>query len=228
MKRVLLFAGLVALIGGQANAQYKPTAGERTLEVNFAPLGGTPVSIGGIKYRSFSSETSAFRLGVFLGYGSTTRVTQDEDSETNKVELKDKEGSFTINVQPGIEKHFAGTERLSPYIGGVLNIGYGTTSERKEAQIGPDSDKKVGTTITKGGNLNLGLNAVAGVDYYIASKLYLGTEIGFGLALSKDLTKKTSYEGYENVEDTDSKVGTKSTFNLGPNVAGQLRLGWVF
>ncbi len=216
---------MAVLIAYSADAQYKPAAGERTLEVNFAPLGGSPISIGGIKYRTFSTETSALRLGVFLGYGSTTTVTQDEDSDADLVELKDKESSFTINLQPGIEKHFAGTERLSPYIGGVVNIGYGTTTERNEQQV---PDEEVGATITKGGNLNLGLNAIAGFDYYIANKLYLGTEIGFGLAMNKDLKKKTSYDNIEGAEDSEGKAGTKSSFNVGPNVVGQLRLGWAF
>lgn len=225
MKKVLFLTAAITLIAGSVSAQYKPAAGERTLEVNFAPLGGSPITIGGIKLRSFRSETSALRLGVFLGYGSTTTVTQDENSTLQQVELKDQEGSFDISIQPGIEKHFAGTERLSPYIGGVLNIGYGMTNKVEEEQV---ADQKVGTTTTKGGSLNLGLNAVAGFDYYVANKLYLGTEIGFGVAISNDLTKKVSYENITGATDTDSKVDTQSQFNIGPNVVGQLRLGWVF
>lgn len=193
--------------------------------MNFAPLGGTPVSIGGIKYRSFKSETSAFRLGVFLGHASTSTVTQDENSQTQLVELKDKNSTTTISVQPGIEKHFAGTDRLSPYIGGVLNIGYGMTSKRVESQV---ANQGVGATITKGGTLDLGLNAVAGFDYYVANKLYVGTEIGFGVAMKSDLTKKVSYDNIEGMQDSESKKDNKSQFNVGPNVVGQLRLGWVF
>lgn len=225
MKRVILLAALVAVTAGAANAQYKPAAGDRNLEVNFAPLGGTPVTIAGIKYRSFKSESSALRLAVFLGFGSTTTVTQDEDTQLDLVELKDKKGSFDISIQPGIEKHFAGTERLSPYVGGVLALGYGTTTEKEESQ---QPDQKVGTTTTKGGSLTVGLNAVAGFDYYVANKLYLGTEIGFGVALNKDMTKKVTYDGIEGAEDSESNVDNKSIFNLGPNVVGQLRLGWLF
>jgi opacity protein-like surface antigen len=225
MKRAILLASCISLVAVAAHAQHKPASGERTLEVNFAPLGGTPVSIGGIKYRSFSSETSAFRLGLFLGYGSTSTVTQDEDSDNDAVELKDKKSTFNISLQPGIEKHFAGTDRLSPYIGGVLSIGYGMTNEREEVQV---PDEEVGATITKGGSLDLGLNAIAGFDFYVAEKLYLGTEIGFGLAMHSDLKKKVTHDNIEDAEDSESKVNNKSTFNLGPNVVGQLRLGWVF
>ncbi|MBL7950811.1 MAG: hypothetical protein JNM62_03765 [Flavobacteriales bacterium] len=225
MKRALLLTAVVAGIAGTASAQYKPAAGERTLEVNFAPLGGTPVSIGGIKYRKFSSETKAFRLALFLGHANTTTTTQDEDNTLSQVELKDKESETTISIQPGIEKHFAGTERLSPYIGAVLNVGYGMTNKREEQQ---EPNNAVGAKITKGGSLDLGLNAVAGFDYYVANKLYLGTEIGFGVALSNDLTNKISWENVTGAQDSESNVDNQAKFNVGPNVIGQLRLGWVF
>ncbi len=225
MKKAILLAAVVAITATTANAQYKPVAGDGNLEVNFAPLGGSPISIGGIKYRSFKSETSALRLGLFLGFGSSGKVTQDEDTTLELVELGDSKSSFTINIQPGIEKHFAGTERLSPYIGGVLALGYTATTEKEEQQV---PDKKVGITTTKGGNFSVGLNAVAGFDYYVASKLYVGTEIGFGLALSSDMTKKVSYENIEGAKDTESNVDNQSRFDFGPNVIGQIRLGWVF
>lgn len=225
MNKAILLAAVVALTANTASAQYKPVAGDGNLEVNFAPLGGSPITIGGIKYRSFKSETSALRLGVFLGYGSSSKVTQDENTTLEQVELSDSESSFSINIQPGLEKHFAGTERLSPYIGGVLALGYTATTEKEEQQV---PDKKVGITTTKGGNFSVGLNAVAGFDYYVASKLYLGTEIGFGLALSSDMTKKVSYENIAGAEDTESNVDNQSRFDLGPNVIGQIRMGWVF
>ena len=225
MKRTLIFTAIALLGAGQAIAQYKPAAGERTLEVNFAPLGGTPVSIAGIKYRMFRSETSALRLGVFLGHGSTTTVTQDEDNTASLVELKDKNSTTTISIQPGIEKHFAGTERLSPYIGAVLNIGYGMTSERVEQQV---QNNGVGAKITKGGALDLGLNAVAGFDYYVANKLYLGTEIGFGLAMHSDMTKKVTWDNVTGAQDSESNLNNESSFQFGPNAIGQLRLGWAF
>lgn len=213
-----------------AQAQYRPDeGGGKALEVNFAPLGGSPVSIAGIKYRGFSSQTSAFRLAVFIGHGSETKVTQDAD--TVLAELKDRKSTTNLSLQPGIERHFAGTERLSPYLGGYLSVGYTATSEKKEAQ-GPGKDK-VGHELTKKGALNLGLNGVAGFDYYLAKNLYLGSEIGFGFAMESPLKTKTETAGFDqdgNPETTDGEglKGTTSSWQIGPNVVGQLRLGWFF
>ncbi len=232
MKQVLF--SLVAVAGistaAQAQSAYKPTTGNRTLEVNFAPLGGSPITIGGIKYRKFTADNKAWRVGVFVGHNSSSTVTQDENSQANLVELKDRERETSISLQPGIEKHFAGTERLSPYIGAVLNIGYGMTWEKDEAQF---NTSNVGYTLTKGGSLDLGINAVTGFDYYVDKHLYLGTEIGFGFGMHKDLQKKTetvSYDaaGAETTTSGESNVNNKSNMQIGPNVIGQIRLGWVF
>lgn len=231
MKKSILAATLTVCALSAANAQYRPESGAKALEVNFAPLGGSPVSLAtGIKYRQFTSQTSVLRLGVFLGHSSEGKVTQDENSTLNQVELRDRKSSTNISIQPGIEKHFAGTERLSPYVGGFVNIGYGRTSEKKETQFG---DNKVGYNLTKGGSFNFGLNAVAGFDFYVAQSLYLGTEIGFGFGLNSEGKKKVetlSYnaDGNSVTTDGESRVGTGSNWQIGPNVVGQLRLGWLF
>lgn len=228
-KLALLFALLMGVVLG-ADAQFKPEGGEKNLEVNFSPLGGSNISIpgAGIKFRSFNSSTSALRLGVFLGLESSSEITQDEDSDTDAAELTDNSSSFSINIQPGIEKHMAGTDRLSPYMGAYVNIGYTSTTEKMETQWGPETSD-VGTQTDKSGSLNLGLNAVAGFDWYFTNDVYLGTEFGFGVAYSSDLTNKTEFEGFDpNPDAGESNVGNGSSLQLGPNVVGQLRLGWLF
>lgn len=229
MKKSIVTLMLTAGVVTAVQAQYRPEGGEKSLEVNFAPLGGSPISISGIKYRAFSSQTSAFRLAAFVGHSSQTTITQDANDNVD--ELKDRKNSTTISVQPGIESHFAGTDRLSPYIGGYVNIGYTATSEKKEAQ-GPDKGK-IGHTTEKGGSLNLGLNGVAGFDYYIAKSLYLGSEIGFGFAMTSPFKNKMETVGFneagnEVTTDGEGRNGNKSSWQIGPNVVGQLRLGWLF
>lgn len=238
MKKVWILA-LAALAVSYSNAQevvttnndlvvvsnegFKPVAGQTTLEVQFAPLGGTPISIGGIRARSFSTATSAFRLNAFLGYTSSSTITQDEDSEIDQLKTKDTESSFTISLAPGIEQHFAGTSRLSPYVGAELPLAWNTSTDKSETQIAD----KVESGKTKNGYFEIGLNAVAGVDFYFTKNLYLGTEFGFGLQYHKDGKTKSS-STVEGTEDTTNGVGKGSSFTLAPNVNGQIRLGFVF
>lgn len=82
--------------------------------------------------------------------------------------------------------HFDGTDRLSPYVGAELVFGIGRNSIEREF-FGGNSATAVAEnfavfSLTRTeGTTTVGLNALAGVDYYIADNLYLGAEIGFGL-----------------------------------------------
>lgn len=230
MKKLLLSAALLSGMILSANAQdgeaaassgYKQEAGDKNVEVQFAPLGGNPVSIGGIRFRSFTSATSAMRANVFIGFSNETDITQQEDSDNDIKELKDKESSFTIAIAPGIEKHFAGTERFSPYVGAELPLEWNTTSSVSESQVGDDIIEGK----TKDGYFQFGLNGVIGADFYFTKKMYLGTELGFGFqyrAIGKTVNSSTA----EGAEDVETKNG--STFNLAPNVNTQIRLGFLF
>src|SRR5690606_29162840 len=164
--QLLAAAAVIVAIAStsEVNAQYRPEGGEKNLELMVAPLGGSPVTMAGIKYRSFSSATSALRLGVFLGFDNKTTILQDEDSQASTLELKKKESSFTFAVQPGIEKHMAGTERLSPYFGGYLDLSFTSKSKNEDTQL---NATKMGYLNEKSGSLGIGLNAVAGFDYYL-------------------------------------------------------------
>ncbi len=73
MKKISLILGIASIFAFTAEAQTnKQVAGSKSFEVMLAPLGGQPISLAnGIKFRSFSSETSAFRLSVFVGFNSS-------------------------------------------------------------------------------------------------------------------------------------------------------------
>lgn len=223
MKKLMLIA-VFAGVASFASAQFKPEAGQKTLEVNFAPLGGAPISINGIKVRMFNDATTAYRLGLNINYASSkTRTGTTADGST---ELYDKASALGISLQPGIEKHMAGTNRLSPYMGAVLDIGFQTSTDVTEFE-GATANKVEERTI-KGTNgfFRLGANAVAGADYYITNKIYMGVEVGYGLQLRNAATIKeeTTVAGAPTVKD--QKPG--SEFNFGPNFNGAFRLGYAF
>jgi len=230
-RHVLAVTAVIACIAtAQAQTQYRPAGGEKNLKLMVAPLGGSPITLAGIKYRSFGSATSAMRLSVFLGFQNKNTVLQDEDGPAMLSELTKKESTITIALQPGIEKHLTGTDRLSPYFGGYLDLSFSSKNKKTETQL---PNNKVGYDETKGGDLGFGLNAVAGFDYYFAQSLYLGTELGFGVAATMPMANKTeslglNADGNETTTSGDSKQDNVNSIQLGPNVVGQLRLGWLF
>lgn len=228
MKKVaLFFAFAVACVSG-AFAQ-KQTGGEKNLEVQFAPLGGNPVSISGIRLRLFNSESTAIRIGLFIGGSSTETITQDADNDLDLLELTDLDKEFSFSIRPGFEKHFAGTDRLSPYVGGEILFGMTNTTTESMTQYDDDGDPASYTTITKGGNSTFGINLVAGTDFYFADNIYLGAEIGFGFSRTKDKDNETSYvDAPDGFDDSTSTVDNQTASSWGPNYQGTIRLGWLF
>lgn len=224
---VVLAMCAVVLVNAQVESGtgYKHYAGARNLEVQFAPLGGTPISIGGLKFRSFSTDDSALRLNVFLGISNDTDKRTETDSNGDDVTLKNANSSFSIQVKPGFENHFAGTERLSPYYGVEGVIGFRTSSAKTETLA---ADDDILTTKNKNPNndgyFRLGANAILGADYYFAKSIYLGTEVGFGFQF--DLEHDDVVVPDDGDDITNSEGGV--LFNFGPNVVGQIRLGFLF
>ena len=228
MKKVLIIAAAALFIGSTASAQdvMKQTGGEQNLEFLFSPLGGSPIGINGIKYRKFTSATTAYRATVFLGFGSTTTKTLGGGS-TGEDELLATKSNYDISIRPGLEFHFLGTDRLSPYYGGEALVGYGGKAQKDDRVYGADNTIKNVKTSSQS-SLTLGVNAFAGMDFYFADNIYLGAELGFGLAYTVDLEKKLESINPVNGDITSGNAPGGNSFNLGPNVVGAIRLGFLF
>ncbi len=150
------------------------------------------------KARYFKSESIAYR-GLF---------TIGVDSETTKMNPDDlKESTTKIGLGFGVEKHFAGTDRLSPYVGGDLLVGFNSSKVEQ------------GSYEEKGPNgFRLGVRGVFGADYYFAKNLYLGVEAGLGIFYHN--TGKTEING-TTVNDGSNR------FEITPSVVGGVRVGFI-
>ncbi len=222
-KRIMLVVSILTLTVSSAKAQtnneetvFKPVAGQKTFELFVNPLSATPISFNNVRLRKFITENKAYRLGVNLGLTS-------ESPNFN----------FNLALMPGIEKHFNGTKRLSPYIGGeFLFLGSFSSSSLK------DVAKKT-TTSTSGSfadgtnrsNLTVGLNALIGTDFYVSKNLYLGIEAGYGLYVISTLGNTTTLAvdgGTTTSSTADGSTALRLGTNLGTNVNGAIRFGFVF
>ena len=222
-KRVLLIAAIAAGVftTSNVNAQdFKPAGGEKNIEVNFAPLGGSPISINNLRLRYFMSSDMAIRVGFSVASSSTTDITLG--GTTGEIEIENKSSSFGLTINPGIEKHFAGTDRLSPYIGAELLFTLISTSDLDQETTSLTDDAIVETETTNG-STTFGLNLVLGADWYFSKHIYMGTEVGFGFA-------STSNADTEVTPPTGSSVTSPngSSFDLGPTFNSAIRLGFLF
>jgi outer membrane protein W len=210
----------------------KPTAGSKTAEVNFtgAGLNSFSYTTPELRFRHFATDNMAYRLRVNLGMSSTT---VKENTGGVDVERKASSG-FGLTIAPGIEKHFAGTAKLSPYYGAQLNLGFETASSLDYTNAlggGPGAWAGVASgnkaSSKSGSILGVGIGAFMGADYYITDGVYVGGEFGLGL-----FNFDSTGEGEESVTvggtTTTTKSGTSSTLELFGVTSGGVRLGFRF
>jgi hypothetical protein len=145
------------------------------------------------------------------------------------------------NIKPGFEKHFEGTNRLSPFIGAELDIAGQSSKEITPLQTIADGTSDFTPIMTeknknKGGFFRVGANLVAGFDAYITKHIYLGTELGFGFQMvnysdyTKEITTPSSYVAPTTGPDpmNPDPVSQGKEMNVGPNFNSAIRLGYIF
>jgi hypothetical protein len=251
MKKMLLMAAFAAA-SLFANAQdsttsentdLKSSKGSFATELNFNPFKGNLSFnnvLNQIKGRYFISSNLALRLGFNVNtidsnlnygnpYGTQSSFSSDERKST----------SFGLNV--GIEKHFKGTKRLSPYIG--ADVFWGTQSAKQSlSNSGSTTNVKNGWIestyytngtsylysyrIVQGAYTQFGLSAVAGFDFYMAKNFFLGYEFNLGYS-------KTDYKSPE-VTTTGQNAtpinyySNNSTNKFGTSLVNGIRIGYIF
>ena len=190
-KAMFLFAA--ALIGVTSVQAQKQIGGDKNIELQFAPLGGSPISVSGISFRTLLDESSAFRVNLFVGSTTDKSVLAQEGdfSIENPVSpiLYQTDKTFDFSIRPGYEIHFDGTDRLSPYVGAEIEFALGNTSSEVENWGTNDVDNAgepeqyvVWTETAKDKYTRIGVNLVTGFDFYFADNVYLGAEMGFGFS----------------------------------------------
>jgi hypothetical protein len=234
MKKTFLSIA-AALVGTFAFAQ-KPTTGSKTAEVvlNFQ-TGTSAISYdlpGELRLRYFMKDDMAIRVRLGLGSSSSTDKIADA-AGTTTAEIKTNSG-FGIMLAPGIEKHFAGTSKLSPFVGAQLMIGFSTaaTTEVTNADnpVPTAADVKNGDSykLDAGSNLGFGLGLIMGADYYITDGIFVGGEMGLGLfnmTSNGDGSINTKTGG---VSAPELKTLGSSSFDLFGVSTGGVRLGYRF
>ena len=200
----------------------KPVSGEKTLELQFAPFGDNSESLFGIKYRKFGPSGNAFRLTTNFQWLIDSEVTQPEGQ--GLAELKDVNSLVFISIKPGFENHFKGTERMSPYFGMEFDLAYQYTKLKSDVQAG--SVVRTDKYVNQDGFLRVGVNFLFGFDYYFSKKVYVGSEVGFGLGYTYKLP--LIFKSDQSGLDIDEAQNRGNAFALGTVFQGQLRFGYVF
>jgi outer membrane protein W len=224
MKKIMIFVGALTLSGtmfAQKATKENPFSLEGQLSYNTSSLSFNAPSL---RMRYFLADDLAARVSLSLNNSSTKDYYYElddnaggEGTEVNKISMT------TISL--GAEKHFKGTDKLSPYVGADLAYGMGNTSAKWDKFDGSDYNADVTATV-KAPSSMIGLNLVAGTDYYFAQNFYVGLELGLGFSSTSNKAKET----IENVAGTSTTTleAPSNSSSFGNNFIGNARLGWRF
>ncbi|MDR1653679.1 MAG: porin family protein [Prevotellaceae bacterium] len=222
MKKLVLIAVLTVSVLNLVSAQnnYKPSAGDFTLEVGFSPFSSTGNIIDGGELTGFYNFTDRLALSLGLGFNYGSQFFNN--GETGDATRKNSTSGLTFNLQPGVVYFLSGTARLAPYVGAGLGISYTSNSAKEEA--GTQTAK---VTNRSGSNFAFGVGASVGFNYFFAEHLYIGADLGLQFANVSVPNEKVVYSGQGAPSSPAESKNKQGAFQVGISAMPQLRLGWT-
>ncbi len=213
-------------ISNNVNAQ-KAEAQDLTLEATLnLQVGGAPISfeVSEIRMRYFLNSKLALRTKfAFDLMSSTDYVYNPMDPTVMPFTLESSASNFTLGL--GIEKHFTGTDKLSPYIG--AEVGFGISSNQVNGTNTYNGlDYSAGSTFSAetSGATQVYAGLIFGADYYIVPHVYIGAELAYGIGF-ESLGERTIYNSYSGTLIKNT-LGSAVGFGLQANPG--VRIGLKF
>ena len=218
----------------------KVSSGQLAMELNINPFRGDLSlnnALNQVKLRYFTSDNFAIRLAFNID------VKKKETTVTNPYGtnpfISNEDKKFTgIGINLGVEKHFTGTRRLSPYVG--FEFSFGTKFSNYTLDDGTVKTKIDGawrtTTLVNNnffvygyeekGYVKYGFNVLAGFDFYVAKNFFVGYEA----------TLQYSNIEYTRIDITttgstfppDSPDSKEKEVSVSPALLNGIRIGYVF
>lgn len=240
----LIFACLLSVTSISIKGQdsLKPFAKNMATELNFNPFNGNMSlnnASGQFKLRKFYSRSQALRIAVTVNYMKDDNKL-DHNGTSGDITLE--RSTYSTNFTIGTEKHFKGSNRLSPYIGWELGVGY---KQSKQYQKEGSEDQTIKgawvnyetfysgynwyrkSTFSEVGYLSFGISLVTGFDFYIAKGFYLGYEIAFGVDYT-DYNDVSFDPAEDPITGFDYPDYDNSSVRIGPKLVNGVRIGYVF
>jgi hypothetical protein len=239
MKRtsLALLCFLITFLHAVGQDSLKVKAGEFSTELNINPFQGELSlnnTLNQIKVRYFLKDDFALRVGfIFSNKKDETKI--DNPYGTNPFSYEAVKKSNMIGLNLGVEKHFLGTKKLSPYLAGEFSIGSKKSNHTfEQGNIKTEIDGAWQSVANPPNNYfvydergftKFGINLVAGFDYYISRHFFFGYEFNFELSKTKfsDIDITTDDNNQQDTQDRDD-----SSVSIGPNLINGIRLGFIF
>lgn len=237
---------LISATAVAQDASFKPAKGDIAVEGTIQSIFGDNFGIDagsqgnqifGLRGRYFINDQLAGRATLGLNFNSNGNFGISGANGT----LNGTLSSSTFGIALGIEKHFTGTKRLSPYVGGDLL--FSTFSENWEINNNPaapgtpvvaPTDRVSSKNIFGNSRTSFGIQGVIGADYYVAERVFLGVEFGLQFLLTSFRNREeTLQNGNSIINGVNVTTGgtappkPESNSNFNTSYVTSLRFGFV-
>jgi outer membrane protein W len=225
MNRNLLMSALLIGVSTAAMAQKPVDSNPSSLEVQLNLTGNSNTIVAPmLKYRYFVSNNIAIRFGLGLDNSKVTNKFAENADGTGAVGEQEIKSS-NLQIMPGVEYHFAGTDRLSPYLGLTIGIGSGKETEKWTNYDGTGYNNGVNADVDAP-NSSFGVGLLAGADIYVMENIFLGVEMGL---LMNSFTQKESTTTVSSGGTTNTiKTPEAKSSSMGISETAAIRVGWRF
>lgn len=202
----------IAVAFTSANAQ-KQLGGEHNVEVSFNPFGASPINASVIKYRNFLDDDAALRVTLGLNNTSNSFLVVPE----NSLQEAGATGTLThpdlfltnnhsrLDIGVGYERHFRGTDNLSPYMAlaagfsmnsltlqrerfSALNLDGGTVNTGFWEDEPDPANWGVWSYANEIKSSSFNVDLLFGADYYFNDAIYVGFEAGLRFSQTSGIT----------------------------------------
>ncbi len=170
-----------------------------------------------LRGRYFLSDNLALRADLSLIRSSANSTFTNPLNDAEQGTYVQSQLGWGLGV--GIEKHFGGNSRFSPFVGGGLS--YTKLNFKQEGDdatlLGFSPNLETSSSVDFN---TFGVNAFLGADYWITSALYVGTDFGLSFGSTTSPESESTMNGItaKSTEYKESQYATMAT----PSI----RLGW--
>jgi len=215
MKKTILLLTMVAF-SASAFAQ-KPVKGNLLTEINVSLNQWTnELSIPNLRFRYFIADDLAVRADLSVS-GSSVENNFSSGTDNGTQEISNS----ALVLRVGAEKHWAGTEKLSPFAFGMIGLGNNSSNQKWTDFDGNGYMKDFNAEVESGGS-SFGIALGMGADYWITKSFYVGTEFGWSWFSNNVAEGKTTVNG----STTTTPASSSSSFGEGMGSAG-FRVGFI-
>ncbi len=195
---------------------------EGILQLQFlnSPLG---IKFDELKVRYFVTEKRAYRArGLVSMYNNNETINGLNGKKANVIE-----GKQYLNLGLGIEEHLKSKNNISPYWGG--EILFSLAAVKLDGTNTDDAETfKEGYKIhSENTEYGIYVGGIAGIDYYLNSSFYIGTEIRYGYqSINLGNISNTVYSPSGFVSTSGESLGTNTKLDM--NYSQGIRIGFKF